>query len=192
MNNAQLINQAGKESTKLAQEILSLVDNYLETSGMPRTQKIVNAGRAINAAHIEWLKSLSIQTDHKNLSILGSLPESVRIVKARPFPKNEGGFVGVLFILFMTLVIGASVGITKAGDYFTAKYKNELESCIMEQIELSEQNRDSYFPRMRDELLHGFIMKCINDKDFRKNISLSADSPSNVPTKRKQVKGKKQ
>lgn len=100
--------------------------------------------------------------------------------------------IQLLFILFMSLVVGASFGITKVGDHFQSKQKRELESCIMEQIELSGQNRDSYFPRMRDELLHSFIMKCINDKDFRQAISLSPDSPSNDSSQRKPVKDKRQ
>jgi len=94
----------------------------------------------------------------------------------------------VIFVLFMSLVVGASYLVTETGDFLQAKQKRELESCIMEQIELSEQNRSSYFPRMRDELLHGFVMKCINDKDFRKSISLSPDSPSNDSSKRKPVR----
>lgn len=79
--------------------------------------------------------------------------------------------LGILFILFMTIVVGASFGITKVGDHFQNKQSQELEICIMEQIELSEENRDSYYPKHRDELLRHFIMKCIQDKSFRNKES---------------------
>jgi hypothetical protein len=44
----------------------------------------------------------------------------------------------------------------------------KLSKCIMEQIELHEENRENYFPRMGQELLHGFIMECVNERYSRK------------------------
>jgi hypothetical protein len=66
--------------------------------------------------------------------------------------------VKTAFILFMLLLAGAAMGVKSTAD---KEHKKDLETCIMDQIELSEQNRGNYFPRMRNELLHGFIMGCV-------------------------------
>ncbi len=97
---------------------------------------------------------------------------------------------GILFILFMTLVSGSIYLFDNVMTNAEAKERNKLETCIMEQIELSEENRESYFPRMRDELLHGFIMKCIKDKHFREGNSVYLKSSSNDSSDRKPIKRK--
>jgi hypothetical protein len=76
--------------------------------------------------------------------------------------------VKTAFILFMLLLAGAAMGVKSTAD---KDHKKELETCIMDQIELSEQNRGNYFPRMRNELLHGFIMDCMKVPSFRKRIN---------------------
>jgi len=75
--------------------------------------------------------------------------------------------IQLAFILFMAVLIGSTTGFIKTADHFVSKAKQERDSCIMQQIKLSEENRKNYFPRMRDELLHSFILKCLDDKQFK-------------------------
>jgi len=86
------------------------------------------------------------------------------------------------FILFMIFISASAIRVVEK-----VNIDKNVSVCIMEQIELSEENRESYFPRMRNELLHGFIVQCVVDKSFRNkdSISLKPISTSNDSSNRK-------
>jgi hypothetical protein len=66
MKTEQFIEQASQETSDLCKEIDKLVDSYLAKSRMPKDQKIVNVGRALNAYHVQWIANLSASLEQRH------------------------------------------------------------------------------------------------------------------------------
>lgn len=77
MKSTNFVEDAQKEVSELVRKMDNLVDEYLGASEMPKEQRLVNVGRAINAFHVAWVANLGAELEARHKQIISAGKRSV-------------------------------------------------------------------------------------------------------------------
>ena len=55
MKTEEFVKQAEDEVKDLTRTMNDIIDEYIVNSSMPKNQRLVNVGRALNAFHVAWV-----------------------------------------------------------------------------------------------------------------------------------------